>query len=233
MVAAAKVDGTGLIRVEHPVMETYTGKLVAFQDPKPEQIDILDIAHQLGMLCRYTGACIKRYSVAEHCCRVHDAYLNQAGYGGGFYDVTAEVPDDVAETALGLLMHDAHEAYTNDLSRPFLALLGVAEAVLPAQERLQTAIHEKFEMFVPDPAVLKALDNGVLKAEAEDNMLSCGAAWDLDAVEAADVPLEYWSPERAKAEFLCRFAMWRPLSKTAVAELVWQLRQDSDIAEAL
>jgi hypothetical protein len=64
---------------------------------------IEDIAHHLAQINRYTGACSRPYSVAEH-----SLLVERIGAARG------------ARTSLrlALLMHDAHEAYTQDLSTP-------------------------------------------------------------------------------------------------------------------
>ena len=53
-----------------PYIRTYSGTKLCVSQPRPEQIHIEDIAHHLSLLCRFTGAVNKFYSVAEHCVRV-------------------------------------------------------------------------------------------------------------------------------------------------------------------
>ena len=55
-----------------PVIETYTGVMFNFLDPKQEDIKIEDIAHSLSLQCRFTGHCKQFYSVAEHSIAVAD-----------------------------------------------------------------------------------------------------------------------------------------------------------------
>ncbi len=82
-------------------IQTYTGRRFDLFHPDPEQVDIRDIAHALGRICRWTGHTLNAYSVAEHSVRV--ALLVEA------WDPTA---------AYAALMHDAHEAYVGDVSSP-------------------------------------------------------------------------------------------------------------------
>lgn len=79
-------------------IQTFLGKPFWPLSPRPEDIDIRDIAHALAMTCRFTGHSQKFYSVAEHSVRV-----------------SRIVP---AQFALHGLLHDASEAYLCDLSRP-------------------------------------------------------------------------------------------------------------------
>ena len=45
---------------------TFTGRQAYPMDLRPSEITIEDIAHSLSMQCRYTGHCLRFYSVAEH-----------------------------------------------------------------------------------------------------------------------------------------------------------------------
>lgn len=82
-------------------MLTSTGKKYWPLDPHPDDIDIHDIAHHLSLLCRFTGACNRFYSVAEH---------------------SVLVSELVERTHPGLamlgLLHDATEAYLGDVGKP-------------------------------------------------------------------------------------------------------------------
>lgn len=47
-------------------IETYTGRKFYLLHPRPEDVDITDIAHALSNQCRYTGHTRMFYSIAEH-----------------------------------------------------------------------------------------------------------------------------------------------------------------------
>lgn len=67
------------------------------------KVTIEDIAHHLAIINRFTGATSRPYSVAEHSL------------------LCSEITERVGASPivqLAALMHDAHEAYTNDLSSP-------------------------------------------------------------------------------------------------------------------
>jgi len=81
-----------------PWIETYTGKKLYFLEPKPEQIDIEDIATALSNECRFGGHTKSFYSVAEHSILV-----------------ATICP---APLALVGLLHDASEAYLRDIASP-------------------------------------------------------------------------------------------------------------------
>jgi hypothetical protein len=84
-------------------MQLLSGKAFYVTDPKPEDIDILDIAHSLSMQCRYNGHTKGFYSVAEHSVLVANL-----------------VPPRLR---LQALLHDASEAYVGDVIRPIKRLL--------------------------------------------------------------------------------------------------------------
>jgi hypothetical protein len=84
-------------------MQTYTGIAFDFDDIKPEMVNAVDIAHSLAMQCRFNGHVSAFYSVAEHCCHVHDFLL---------------AIDEHRWLALAGLLHDAAEAYMGDVVLP-------------------------------------------------------------------------------------------------------------------
>jgi hypothetical protein len=76
---------------------------VAMLNPAERPVRIDDIAHHLSQINRFTGACKRPYSVAEHSLFVSEiAQRNGCGMG----------------VQLAAPLHDAHEAYTSDLSSP-------------------------------------------------------------------------------------------------------------------
>jgi hypothetical protein len=84
-------------------MRTATGNKFWPEDPRSQDVYIADIAHHLSMLCRFTGAVRKFYSVAEHSVHVSNL-VEEQGYSN--------------EVQLQALLHDATEAYIADINRP-------------------------------------------------------------------------------------------------------------------
>ena len=162
-------------------ISTVSGKQFHFGDHRRmvEAIDIVDIAHALGNLCRFTGHCRRFYSVAEH--SVH---------------VSRMMPDDLA--LVGLL-HDATEAYCADLARPLKQLVPDYRAV---EDAIWQAVAEKFGLPVEMPAAIKTADMAMLKLEV-DHLLPPHCADELYLPgERADVGLHYWNPMYAKYAFI-------------------------------
>jgi uncharacterized protein len=71
---------------------------------------IEDIAHHLAQINRFTGACFRPYSVAEHSLLVERIGASRGASPG---------------LRMALLMHDAHEAYTTDLASPAKRAVGL------------------------------------------------------------------------------------------------------------
>lgn len=142
---------------------THTGRVVDLLTPRPEAIDLLDIARSLSRLPRFNGHLrgMHPYSVAEHSLTV--ARLLPPG------------ADD--RLRLAALLHDAHEAYVGDISRPMLQAIRLvyaagADAIGPwIVAPIQAAIHERFGL----PSILPhewreaiaLADDQALRAEAE------------------------------------------------------------------
>lgn len=130
---------------------TYTGKRFYPLDPRPEDIDIEDIAHALSLVNRFTGHTRFPYSVAEHsieCSR----YVTDGQY-------------------LGALLHDAAEAYVNDLARPFKQYLHDYKIV---ENRILDVIEDKFGVNTRTSQI-KTVDARTLVTEA--SWLCNGEDW--------------------------------------------------------
>jgi hypothetical protein len=128
--------------------QTFTGVQFYPLDPRPEDIDIRDIAHALSQTCRYGGHTRVFYSVAEHC--IHLAHAMR------------EMGPDPAE-ALQALMHDAAEAYCQDLVRPIKEQV---QGYAAMEGRIERAIQERFGLrWAGQSPGSKVLDNLILYDE--------------------------------------------------------------------
>lgn len=164
-------------------MQTYTGRAYWPADPRPEDVDHIDIAHALSHLCRFGGHTDRFYSVAEH-----SVY------------VSLEVPE---EHALCALMHDATEAYVIDVPRPLKHMLqGYAEI----EAKNWAVIAERFGLPLEMPPCVKDADNRVLLAERDELLQEPPIpwAWARELVPAQR-KIEALPPVWAKRMFLRRF----------------------------
>lgn len=162
-------------------MQVFSGRQFYPLDPRPEEIDITDIAHALSLQCRYAGHCLNFYSVAEHS-----------------YHMSHIVPPEHALTGL---LHDATEAYCIDIIRPLKPHLpGHAEI----EANLWSAIAARYGLPPVMPDVVKHYDTAILHAEREQNMFPTDHDWSLPP-EKPDVEIHCWDPPVAKRMFLERF----------------------------
>ena len=170
-------------------IETYTGGVFWPLDPRPEEIDIEDIAHALSMMCRFNGHCSMFLSIGEHSVNVCE-------------DVERKHPNN-PKLALEALLHDGSEAFIADIVSPVKR--HIRPWYGPIEDRLQMAIHERFGLpLVYDPRI-KESDLAVLITEARVLVRSGGLSWHYDGIEAAKVPINGYSPSEAKGIFLGKF----------------------------
>lgn len=145
---------------------TVSGGLWSLLAPRADAVIWPDIAESLAKICRFGGHARHHYSVAQHSVLVADL-----------------LPP--ALRAYGLL-HDAHEAFLGDVTRPLkraLATLGEGRAMAELTRRADAAIHAAAHLPWPlsaaDAAAVKAADNIALATEARDLMAAKPGVWDF------------------------------------------------------
>jgi hypothetical protein len=177
-------------------MQVYSGGCFYPLDPRPEDVHIGDIAHSLAHQCRYAGHSMRFYSIAEHCCHIHDAIEDEHKFAA--------------------LMHDAAEAYLVDVPRPVKPYLTEYRGI---EENIERVIFKKFGLPFPFHVRVKQLDNSIIVDEKAALMYECDQDWYLIGFEPLGVEIECWTPERAKAAFLNRFLRhYNVLERTRIAE---------------
>lgn len=148
-------------------MLTATGAVMDLHFMPGAEIRITDIAHHLAQLNRYTGACTRPYSVAEHSLFVVEILRS--------YGVTNR-----RVLLLGLL-HDAHEAYTADISSPMKQVLGDAWKV--AEGRAEHAVLQHFGLLTTHAAhheAVKWADMMALRTERAQLLPPGGPKWPVE-----------------------------------------------------
>ena len=179
-------------------IQTFTGKKFYPFNPKPEDIDIRDIAHALSNICRFTGHVKRFYSVADHC-----------------RNVAKLVPP---EMRLQALLHDASEAYLCDIARPIkqhqaMDFYAIVEGVL------QRAIYARFEVPLEEPAELKAADARMCGAEALALMSPLVEPeewrWATDLVDGTEIIHHTGSLAISEHRFITDFTFYQ-LQRTTV-----------------
>lgn len=107
-------------------INTYSGILFDPLECKDEDIQLIDIAHALSLLCRGNGHVCFFYSVGQHCIYCyHEA--KKRNYSNA--------------VQLACLLHDANEAYICDLPRPIKKIIPEHKQL---EDKLQNQIFNKF-----------------------------------------------------------------------------------------
>ncbi len=168
-------------------IETYSGLPYWPLDPRRAEVRIGDIAHSLAMQCRFGGHCIRFYSVAEHSILLAD-----------------KMP--TPEEALEALLHDASEAYLNDITRPVKKSLPQYRSIEAANQRV---IYEAYNLNPNGPSqTVKIGDARILIDESRQNMRTGGREWYFNGqTEPLGVQLQYWTPYEAEARFHDAFSV--------------------------
>lgn len=165
-------------------IQTFTGKRFWPLDPRPGDVDIIDIAAALGKLCRYNGHCRRFYSVAEHCVLMAE-----------------KAPPRLRKA---MLLHDAPEYVLGDFVRP-------VKVTMPeygeAEQRVLEAVAERFNEPLPFPPEVHEYDMRICLDERAQNMAPPAGEWEhIDGIyEPLGVTLKFWTPRLATAKYLMAF----------------------------
>lgn len=151
-------------------LETVSGKKINVTDPDPSTIDITDIAWALSRMPRFSGHSIPYvpYSVAQHCIQV-----------------MKELAPHGAKIQMYGLLHDAAEAYINDLPSPVKHIPEIHAVIKKLEDKLMLTIYEALEIQPPteqEEAIVKVADKIQQAVEAHNFMYSRGHDWNLPKV---------------------------------------------------
>ncbi len=174
-------EGDRDVNVRGDWMQTSTGVFWPLQ-PKPEDINIYDIARGLGRQCRFAGQLSDFYSVAQH--SVLASHIVP--------------PCD----ALWALMHDAAEAYIGDMVRP-LKHSAMGEAFRRVEANIMRCVCERFELPYEQPASVTDADLRLLGTERRDLMRDPPCPW-RHIGEPLGERITPWTPGVAVCNFLDR-----------------------------
>lgn len=152
-------------------------------DPRPEDVNLHDIAGALSWILRFTGHGDASVSVARHSVTCYREACRRG------------LPLDVRRLAL---MHDAHEAYIGDVSSPLKSLL-------PDYRRLEAKIWAvvaaRFNLSVVLPREVKEIDALALISEASV-VFPRHARWPGWPEPGADMAEVTYDPAQDCAAFL-------------------------------
>ena len=178
-------------------MQTYTGKKFYINDPKPEDIDIRDIAHALSLTCRFSGHCNSFYSVAEHSVRMVNYVYKLDGY---------QVKNALTQKDLRgkfALLHDAAKAYMTDMPKPikwmmpeYAKLEKVLLNTILAKFGLDRHKNEKEwdDVMLADVKILATEKKSIMSPEPDN--------WNLPEDPYDDIIIPLTTPQDAERAFL-------------------------------
>lgn len=195
-------------------------------------VRIADIAHQLAIINRFHGATKRPYSVAEHSL------------------LCSEIAQRVGlslTVQLAALLHDGHEAYTNDLSSPAKAAVNLRSASSGGThawnvfetEHAKTvrAAFQLQTVFISHRAGLRHIDLVALATERRDLTLwnaETHAGWDVlgDNEESPDrriPPLDYLRLDTPEREAVT-WQDWRQVFRDRFDEILFGMSADRSAA---
>ena len=158
-----------------------------------DTISLSDIALSLAKLCRFAGHTNRLYSVAEHSMLVCEIMARDYG-----------ITDPAA--LLAGLMHDAHEAYTGDLTAPMKQAVGAAWHA--AEASVHVEVLRRFNLLTASQTTalaIHAADMRALATERRDLMPPNDMPWpcldgytpvdwvDLNAPERTALTWQQWA----------------------------------------
>lgn len=148
-------------------MQTFTGRQFWPLDPRAEEVDLVDIAHHLSLICRYCGASRRMYSVAEHSLGVLYVGMREAMRRNPLAQFNSHVE-------IAFLTHDFAEAYCHDLIRPIKRNVNGYGQI---ERGIAACIHVRMGTYLIDISafdhLVKLADNAMLFAERDEIMSDC------------------------------------------------------------
>lgn len=167
---------------QNSTIMTVSGLYFDYINPTPEMVSVLDIAHHLSHICRFTGATRQLYTVAQHAVLVSYLVPRKFAYQG--------------------LHHDDTEAYVGDMNRPLKMLCPEYRRI---EARVWSVIAKKLGLPEELDPCVKEADNRMLVTEKRDLLPQTSLTWewakDISAAAARIVP---WPPELARQRYLER-----------------------------
>jgi uncharacterized protein len=158
------------VRDNMATLETVSGRKIDVSNPNPADIVIEDIAWALSRMPRFSGHSIPYtpYSVAQHCIQVAE-----------------DLKDYGPDIQLYGLLHDAAEAYINDLPSPVKHIPEIHAVIKKLEDRLMDVIYTALKIAPPteeQEALVKIADKTQQAVEAYNFMYSRGKDWNLPDV---------------------------------------------------
>lgn len=183
------------MRGERDWIQTYCGGFCFPLDPRPEEIEITDIAHALSLKCRFSGHTKTLMSVAQHSILVAQHVPPHEFWG---------------------LMHDSSEAYLPDVPRPLKHHLwikcddGEFRPFSEIEGRLLRCIGDKYGLSQSIPEAVHEADVASLATERRDVLKKGRRPWGAWQEVTGEWPEQIvpWAPRVAEDRFLAFFNLF-------------------------
>lgn len=170
-----------------------SGKFVDPLHLRQKDIDINDIAHNLGMQCRYSGAVRDFYSVGQHAVLV-SRLLEAEGFD--------------LQTQWDGLHHDDPEYLLQDMARPLKEHPVLGAAYREEEEKIYAVIAKVFGLSNPENPNVKIMDTRILLSERRCLLpRESFGKWSpgIEACIDPGIVIKSWTPRRAEREYLLRY----------------------------
>lgn len=167
-----------------------------------DDINIDDMAHNLGQICRYNGSVDEFYSVAEHSFNISDALRRDGA---------------LPLVQLQGLLHDGPEYITGDMIRPLKNALrnevpAAAALLKRVDDDIADLIAAKYILGPFDPRVHEYDDRIVNDEKAF--LFGTSKPWDHGG-KPLDIDIFCWQAPEARRRFRHRFyKLWRELGRS-------------------
>jgi 5'-deoxynucleotidase YfbR-like HD superfamily hydrolase len=156
-------------------MQTYSGGQFFYDEAGQSSITLIDIARSLSRINRFYGHSRAPISVAEHSVLVMETVQHEGG--------------SERQQLYGLL-HDAHEAYTGDVSKPFKQFLLARYNIdiRSYEQTIQRRIYAALGIPQPEPSEMALVERADLYAlTAERRLFMVGPhEWHVDGINLPD-----------------------------------------------
>lgn len=180
---------------KRPVIRTFTGKELNPLDLKPEDVDIIDIAHALAHVPRFGGQTKRPIYIAQHCVYVFKLCMSQ--------------PKPIP---LKALLHDAVEAYLGDVTK-WVKMSPAMEFFRQCEDAGQAVIDQVFGVPPGEHPAVEWADRVMVRFEGR-HVMGFGPAFTIDhpnypplTEEELDLVGNWypWSSMKSKERFLETF----------------------------
>ncbi|NOT72427.1 MAG: DUF4031 domain-containing protein [Hyphomicrobium sp.] len=188
---------------------TSLGKRLDLLNPSPKDMNLGEIALSMSNQCRYNGCVSRFYSVAEHSVLM-SWWAKDEGY-----DET---------TRIAMMMHDAHEAYTGDITKSVQDVLFMgnphARADFEAlKDRIDAAIKELIGFRYDTKSVVVVEADQRILLDERRVLLAPGdppIVWGVDEEGYAPlgVKIRNWNPEEAFSHFTTELMLLGVIKET-------------------